>query len=232
MSYVIYAIVFKGELLDGFQVISVKSHLAKILKADVDKMQILFSGKQVVLKRTADKTQAIKYANALKKIGADISVRVIKSEAPPPQKEQDSGLSLMPQEGYIVEPAPVVPSPILDLSGYSLVDFDEIFVIESSDQAYLELDLSEYSIKENDGSPLVEASKAEEIFIDVPDFGLDDAGAVLETIPDERELLNPDTTGMTLAAAGSILLEPEEKPPGPSPKVPDTSELSLVPNVD
>lgn len=231
MSNVIYAIVFKGEIIDGFQPISVKAHMAQLLKADAKKMQVLFSGKQLVIKRTEDKTLAIKYANALKKIGADIKVSIVKA-VKPPEPDADTGLSLMPNEGYIVEPTPPVPPPDLDLSAYSVVENDDGFLVEATEQEHLELDLSEYSIKDNDGSPLVEASPDEAHDINVPDFGLDEPGALLETIPDERELLNPNTLGMSLATAGSDLLEPEEKDQSPPPKAPDTSGINLVPSFD
>ena len=85
---------------------------------------------------------------------------------------------------------------------------------------------------ENDGSNLVEAEAKEVPVIEVPDFGLDEPGAILETIQEEKELLNPNTMGITLAMPGSDLLESEEKDQGPPPKAPDTSGINLVPNFD
>jgi hypothetical protein len=64
-----YAIVFNGQIIDGFQIISVKAHLAKMLKASPEKISALFSGKPVVIKRTTNKQTAIKYSTALKKVG-------------------------------------------------------------------------------------------------------------------------------------------------------------------
>ena len=93
MSSVTYAIVFSGQIVDGFQPISVKAHMAKLLKLDAEKMAILFSGKQVVIKRTPDKEQAVKYGTALKKIGADIKVKVIKSDAPAPKATESAAKS-------------------------------------------------------------------------------------------------------------------------------------------
>ncbi len=240
MSSVIYAIVFKGEIIDGFQPISVKAHMARLLKADIDKMQTLFSGKQIVIKRTADKAEALKYANALKKIGADIKVRAIKTEATATQNltsttdadDNTTGLSLAPNEGFIVEPKPPTPPLELDLSGLTLAENDGTLLTEPKQEEHIELDLSEYSIKENDGSPLVTASTDTPPIVDAPDFGLDEVGATLETIPDDREKLNPNTMGMTLAMAGSDLLEPDEKKAPPQAKVPDISSMSLVPNFD
>ena len=51
MSGEIYAIVFKGAIVEGFTADAVKSQLAKILKTDIKKTAALFSGKQIVLKK-------------------------------------------------------------------------------------------------------------------------------------------------------------------------------------
>ena len=251
MANVIYAIVFKGEIVEGFKPISVKAHMAKLLKADIEKMKALFSGKQIVIKRTADKQEAIKYGNALKKIGADVKVKVIKTDdavaqpaassptdtpstdAPstnPVQVIDTSGLSLAPNEGNIVEPSAPAPAPDLDLSGISVAEMDETFLIEPMEQESLDLDLSEYSVRDNDGTPLVEASDDDVPIVEAPDFGLDEPGAVLETLKEEKELLNPNTMGMTLAMPGSDLLEAEEKDQAPPPKAPDTSNIHLETN--
>jgi|TARA_B110000196_G_C21133566_1_gene659791 hypothetical protein len=265
MISIVYAIVFKGEILEGFQPISVKAHLSKLLKADGDRMKVLFSGKQVVIKRTADKAEAAKYTNALKKIGADIKVKGIKVDAPsakpkvakpaaapaatpaatpvaPPTGDtapEDapvvpdvSGISLAPNEGNIVEPTPEPPPPNIDLSGIEVAENDGTPLIEPALVEVVEIDLSEFSVAENDGEPLVEPSNEVVPKIDVPDFGLDVPGAVLETIQEEKELLNPDTTGMTLAMAGIELLEPEDKDQEPPPPAPDTSSIHLVSNFD
>jgi hypothetical protein len=246
MANVIYAIVFKGEIVEGFKPISVKAHMAKLLKADIEKMKVLFSGKQIVIKRTVDKQEAVKYGNALKKIGADVKVKVIKTKdtvaQPATPRPTDtpstnpvpavvtSGLSLAPNEGNIVEPSAPAPAPDLDLSGISVAEMDETFLVEPTEQALLDLDLSEYSVRDNDGTPLVEASDDDVPVVEAPDFGLDEPGAVLETLKEEKELLNPNTVGMTIAMAGSDLLEAEEKDQAPPAKAPDTSAIHLETN--
>ena len=80
MSTEIYAIVFKGDIVDGHDPETVKAQVSKLLKADAKKTAALFSGKQIVLKKTADKALAIKYGTALKKVGADVKVKIIKSK--------------------------------------------------------------------------------------------------------------------------------------------------------
>lgn len=240
MSSETYAIVFSGGIVDGFQLISVKAHLAKLLKADIDKMAVLFSGKTVVLKRTADKQEALKYGSALKRIGADVKIRVVKAPpqsavqqpaAQPPALPVEEGLSLAPLGGNLVAAKTAPPLAQFDISDIELAEEDGSTLAPPRPVHVLELDLSELSIRELDGAPLVEP-KPEPPKVAAPDFSLDEPGAMLETISEQKEPLNPDTSDLSIAEPGVELLGPDDKSPGTPPNVPDTSSIHLVPNVD
>ena len=251
MSGETYAIVFNGGIVEGFAAATVKAQLAKLLKTDAKKTAALFSGKQIVLKKTTDRAEAAKYGKALKKVGADVKIRIIKTGAAataapakpaaapaaetPPEPEapviDTSGISLAPNEGDLFDPVPRAVIPEIDLSSYSVAENDDSPLVEPSEEVVLELDLSEFSVKDNDGTALVEHEDEVIPAIEVPDFGLDEPGAVLETLQEEKVLLNPNTMGMTLAMAGAELLE-DEPPPPPPPGAPDTSKINLVPNFD
>ena len=249
MSGETYAIVFNGGIVEGFAADTVKAQLAKLLKTDAKKTSALFSGKQIVLKKTTDRAEAAKYGKALKKVGADVKIRIIKAgatAAPPkpaaalaaetPSEPEapvidTSGISLAPNEGDLFDPVPRAVTPEIDLSSFSVTENDDRPLAEPSEEVVVELDLSEFSVKDNDGTALVEHEDEVIPAIEVPDFGLDEPGAVLETLQEEKELLNPSTIGMTLAIAGAELLE-DEPPPPPPPRAPDTSKINLVPNFD
>ena len=256
MSGETYAIVFNGGIVEGFAADTVKAQLAKLLKTDAKKTSALFSGKQIVLKKTTDRAEAAKYGKALKKVGADVKIRIIKAGATaapakptaappkpaaalaaetPPEPEapviDSSGISLAPNEGDLFDPVPRAVTPEIDLSSFSVTENDDRPLAEPSEEVVVELDLSEFSIKDNDGTALVEHEDEAIPPIEVPDFGLDEPGAMLETLQEEKELLNPSTIGMTLAIAGAELLE-DEPPPPPPPRAPDTSKINLVPNFD
>ena len=249
MSGETYAIVFNGGIVEGFAADTVKAQLAKLLKTDAKKTAALFSGKQIILKKTTDRAEAAKYGKALKTVGADVKIRIIKAGATaapakpaaalaaetPSQPEapaiDTSGISLAPNEGDLFDPVPRAVIPEIDLSSFSVADNDDTPLVEPSEEVVVELDLSEFSIKDNDGTALVEHEDEAIPAIEVPDFGLDEPGAVLETLQEEKELLNPSTIGMTLAIAGAELLE-DEPPPPPPPGAPDTSKINLVPNFD
>ena len=70
MSSETYAILFKGGVVDGHDPAAVQAQLARLLKLNPQKTKALFSGKQIILKKTADKAEAAKYGKALKKAGA------------------------------------------------------------------------------------------------------------------------------------------------------------------
>ena len=265
MSGETYAIVFNGGIVEGFAADTVKAQLAKLLKTDAKKTAALFSGKQIILKKTTDRAEAAKYGKALKKVGADVKIRIIKAGAAataapvkpaaalskpaaalskpaaalaaetPAEPEapviDTSGISLAPNEGDLFDPVPRAVIPEIDLSSFSVAENDDRPLVEPSAEVIVELDLSEFSVKDNDGTALVEHEDEVIPAIEVPDFGLDEPGAVLETLQEEKELLNPSTIGMTLAIAGAELLE-DEPPPPPPPKAPDTSKINLVPNFD
>lgn len=251
MSGETYAIVFNGGIVEGFAADTVKAQLAKLLKTDAKKTAALFSGKQIILKKTTDRAEAAKYGKALKKVGADVKIRIIKAGAAataapvkpaaalaaetPAEPEapviDTSGISLAPNEGDLFDPVPRAVIPEIDLSSFSVAENDDRPLVEPSAEVIVELDLSEFSVKDNDGTALVEHEDEVIPAIEVPDFGLDEPGAVLETLQEEKELLNPSTIGMTLAIAGAELLE-DEPPPPPPPRAPDTSKINLVPNFD
>jgi len=269
MSGETYAIVFNGGIVEGFTADTVKAQLAKLLKTDAKKTAALFSGKQIILKKTTDRAEAAKYGKALKKVGADVKVRIIKASAVPAGADvkpapalsksaaalsksaaalskpapavtptgpetpaiDTAGMSLAPNEGDLFDPIPSAVTPELDLSSFSVAENDDRPLVEPSEEVVVDLDLSEFSVKDNDGTALVEHEDEAIPVVAVPDFGLDEPGAVLETLQEEKELLNPNTMGMTLAMAGAELLEGEPPPP-PPPGAPDTSKINLVPNFD
>ncbi len=272
MSGEIYAIVFKGAIVEGFTADAVKSQLAKLLKTDIKKTAALFSGKQIVLKKTTDRAEATRYGKALRKIGADVGIRVVKAASrntghvrafhtadPPPTQQltaealssevsvselpeseraasevpvvDTSGFTLALNEGDLFDPVPKVASPEIDLSRLSVAENDGTPLVEPADAIVITMDLSEFSIKDNDGTALVAHPDQHISTVAVPDFSLDAPGALLETRPKEKALLNPSTTGMTLAIAGAALLA-NEPPPAPAPAAPDTSNINLAPNVD
>jgi hypothetical protein len=239
MSIPTYVLIFSGEVLDGFDINQVKQSMAGLIRADESKLTTLFSGKTIVIKRSTNKDEAFKVMTALKAVGADVRIRLVKDE---PQDNKtvtspganvqveaaSNGLTLADNVGYLVEPTERAPAPALDLSGISIAKDDSSTVIaEASTLEQVNIDTSALSLKENDDSPLVETA-APAPPIEAPDFTLDEPGTLLETTTEEIKPVIPDTSQLSVREMQGNLLEDAEQPTEQAPLKPDISHLQTL----
>jgi hypothetical protein len=82
-----YAIVFKGEILDGADSAAVQQKIGAMFKADAAKLAALFSGKPIAIKKNVDEATANKFIAAFAKAGAKAYVKNMAAPAPAPQQE-------------------------------------------------------------------------------------------------------------------------------------------------
>jgi hypothetical protein len=76
MSNQEFDIIFRGDIVFGHQLADVKMRLQQLFKADAAKVDALFSGRPVPLKRGLDQASAHKYKDALMKAGAQVEIVV------------------------------------------------------------------------------------------------------------------------------------------------------------
>ncbi|RRV06823.1 hypothetical protein EGJ27_13785 [Pseudomonas sp. v388] len=69
-----YEIVFFGELVDGAQPERVKANLGKLFQADAQRLELLLSGRRLVLKNNLDADIAEKYRATMERAGARVQV--------------------------------------------------------------------------------------------------------------------------------------------------------------
>lgn len=80
MSDELYNIVFKGELVRSFDLPAVKKNIGRLFKMAGPKLEALFSGKTIILKRNLNFETATKYRVAIKKAGARVDLVEVESE--------------------------------------------------------------------------------------------------------------------------------------------------------
>lgn len=97
MSESRYNIVFHGELVGGADPAVVKQNLAKVFKMDLERVEKLFSGKAVVLKKDADKATAMKFRAVLKKAGAQCEMKALDAPAASAESTGDSAAAEPPK---------------------------------------------------------------------------------------------------------------------------------------
>lgn len=89
-----YKIVFDGELMPEMTLESVKENLARLFKSDMARINSLFSGAQVALKRDLEESEADQYLGALLKAGAKVRKEL----------DQAPNLSLVPIDDHSAQP--------------------------------------------------------------------------------------------------------------------------------
>ena len=72
-----YKLLYAGEVLDGQHPAVVRKRLATLLKLDDARMDVLFSGKAVVVKKSADDALKARYLTAFEKAGALLRVQAL-----------------------------------------------------------------------------------------------------------------------------------------------------------
>ncbi|WP_122845569.1 hypothetical protein [Pseudomonas viridiflava] len=81
-----YEIVFDGRLVEGAQLERVKANLGKLFQADESRLELLFSGRRLVLKNNLDEQTAEKYRATLERAGAVARVVMMKPAVPQPEQ--------------------------------------------------------------------------------------------------------------------------------------------------
>jgi hypothetical protein len=74
MSNQEFDIIFRGDIVFGHQLSDVKMRLQQLFKADAAKVDALFSGRPIPLKRGLDQASAEKYKEALIRAGAQVDI--------------------------------------------------------------------------------------------------------------------------------------------------------------
>ena len=215
MSEELFDLIFRGEVVKNVDVGQARKNVQQLFKIPAAKVDALFSGKPVVLKRGLTMDVANKYRVAIKKAGA--LVNVVAQDNPIQQGASQekfantaSASTNDPQAGFTIAP---VGADVLNVG-------EREAVLEKT------FDLSEFSVRENDG-PLLDADETlneVSLGIDV-DWSIAPAGSELLT-EDQKEHSDPvtlDLSGLSLDEVGVTLVEPKKD----TVRAPDVSHLSL-----
>ena len=76
-----FEVIFRGDVVPGQSVLEVKSRLAELFGVPPAKVEQMFSGRPVVIKRDLDEGAAARYRAVLKDAGALVDIRPVESVA-------------------------------------------------------------------------------------------------------------------------------------------------------
>lgn len=228
-----FEIVFRGDIQFGQNLADVKSRLQQLFKIDAAKVDALFTGKPVVLKRGLDKASAEKYQEVLTKAGALIELVSASSEKPlaPSQKDPtEKSPTSVPAEksNTSVEASSVVGAQ------WTLAPVGSLMMPASARlaPAVRQFNLSVYSLRPVGGLLVdkAESRQPEPEPLMIPDYKVADVGVNLIDAGEKMELpfLEIDVEDWGLSEPGTPLLAENEKAPEVTPVIPPDFSLAPV----
>ena len=116
-----FHLVFKGELVKGASIEQVQNNLAKLFKAEPAKLNHLFAGKAVIIKKGLDRAGADKYQAVLRRAGAVVEVIEATKVAPPSSTEQEEAIKPAAPEKPSAPPQAPADLTVADV-GVTLVE--------------------------------------------------------------------------------------------------------------
>jgi hypothetical protein len=227
MSQDTFEVVFSGKLVEGAVPEQVKAKVAAMFKVEVAKVERLFSGASVSIKKGIDEPTAKKYQMALQQAGAICQVvnhaavpaTVIAdpvvpaaAAAAPPLSSTELGL-----QKSVVK---ALPSGLGELGGVS-IDEPGIILVEHQEAAVPQIDTDGLSM-DPIGVELSEHETVAEPEVDISGLSMGEVGEVFGE-EEPVEPLDVDTGALVMDEPGVTLVEHEEVA---EPKI-DTSKLSL-----
>jgi len=244
MSGKTFAVVFSGKLVEGASVERVKGNVAKLFKVEVAKIERLFSGARVVIKKGLDEATAKKYQIALAKAGALCGVvnaaaataQPVKPPAPQPGTPVTmsaavstagsvSGGRSAPAtqntaSGLTKSVVKEAPGSLGDLAD-AILDAPGAVLVQHQDVAPPKLDLSGLSM-DQPGTILGEHKEVAPPTVDLSGISMAGPGADIGKAEEVQDLA-VDLSGLSMDEPGATLVEHEEVP---EPQI-DTSQLSV-----
>lgn len=232
-----FDVVFRGDIVMGHNLPDVKLRLQQLFKTDAAKIDTLFSGRPVPLKKNLDETSAKKYQVALMRAGAEVSLvpsgkgtpKVAPKPVPAMVKSLAERLAEQPEAPEVKAPAstPITPGLTLAAAGADVLNPNE-----RSQQLEVSIDVSAISIRPNEGN-LLDATEVKHDAvpsIQMPDFDVAEAGAIL--VRDDEKTLQPivevDIESWDLNEAGADLLNADERVEDVLTEIPDL-QVDLAP---
>lgn len=84
MSEISYEVVFRGDVVPGQSIVDVKQRLGELFSADPERIDGMFSGRPVVIKRGLDQSTAERYQASMERAGAVVNIRPATNNEDPP----------------------------------------------------------------------------------------------------------------------------------------------------
>ncbi|MGC4012518.1 MAG: hypothetical protein QM805_28245 [Pseudomonas sp.] len=155
-----YEIAFSGQTVPGAQLDTVKANLARLFQADAQRIELLFSGRRMVIKNNLDAEAAEKYRSVIERAGAvvevvdmDTQIEEIELAPPPPAEpvgapQQPAASAAAPQGRLKVAPRDEYMAAFADVDApdFGLAPVGTDLQDEKPEAQAPRVDLSQFSV--------------------------------------------------------------------------------------
>ncbi|MEW8508641.1 MAG: hypothetical protein AB2598_18270 [Candidatus Thiodiazotropha sp.] len=211
-----YDVYFSGAIIKDNDPAEVKRKIGAVFKLEGDKLERLFSGKPIPIKRGVDMDRAIKFRVTFRDAGG--LVDIVPAGEPPPAPR--------PQPQTADRPAPSIPASPPRQEAEELGFADGPMEPATSGDEVTPIAVPDYELSSAQGFDLSDCTPKIEA-AEIPDISamqMERPGSTLDETP-EPELLEIDTSALMLDSPGVTLIEDT---PAQPPDI-DTSALDVLP---
>ena len=223
MSEQKFQVVVNGTLTKGAQLDQAKQNIAKLFKTSLDKVEPMFSGKTLAVKKGLDEVTAEKYKAAIVKSGLAAGVIAMETAATQAQSSATAtslDAATLAATGSMMDETPPPAAPNIDTSQYVMGTVGETLA-EQANVPEPDIDTSQFTMG-NVGEDVTKHEEIPDANIDISAFSMGEVGEdVTEAV--EVPPANIDTSELSMGSVGEDVMEHEPVPPANI----DTSELSL-----
>ena len=226
MSEEMFQILVNGTLTEGAQLEQVKQNIAKLFKTSPDKVEPMFSGRKLAVKKSLDKATALKYKVAINNAGLAAAVVAMAGETPASTDQTDTTADTsldhasLAATGSSMDETPQAPPADIDTSGLIMDSVGETLA-EATTIPEPDINIDQISMGEA-GEDVTEYTPIPEPDIDISKLDMGEAGEDVmqyEPVP-EADI---DTSELSVADVGEDVMQHKEVPPADI----DTSSLKL-----
>lgn len=223
-----YQLIFRGETLEGQHPAVVRKRLALALKLDDARIQALFSGGAVVVRKSVDEETAAKFQAVFRKAGARLRVVTVAASgavpSPAASGPDDAAWEILPPGSDVLDPGQRKPFVARNIDTSHLALARQLAFLppqEPYDPAAIiapEFEVLPVGSRLGDGSELQPSMPGLDM-----DFELAEPGALMAAPkPPVDRLRIPEPT-FAIAEPGTRMSEPSPPPP----PAPDVSHIRL-----
>jgi len=184
MSDELFEVAFSGQIRDGADLNEVKARVGKMFNADAAKLDQLFSGKRIIIKKNIDSVTAKKYETALARAGAMCDLQPVGSDSAASSAAVAATAAASKSDGAYASTGSteVAPPPQVDPLG---ITGDQIGDLSATIAPV--------------GSELQDSyQQSEEPVIDISGIDIAPVGSELSTADKKDDPPPPDTSGISM----------------------------------